>query len=233
MTREEYLHDFFEIYQLVSVLSDRNDCSVFRFRHKTLNKDIILRSLPSPVLAYDELCGIECENLPFIYESILLDDGQIVLEEFISGITLADMMEAVRYNYRSTKRIMLKLCNALTVLHERKIVHRDIKPENILLNKDGRVVLIDFSIARKESTKSHDTTVMGTVGYASPEQLGITQSDNRTDIYAMGVLMNIMLTGKHPSEFSANGRAKNIIRKCTDIVPSARYQTAKQLAEAL
>ena len=103
MTREEYLHDFFEIYQLVSVLSDRNDCSVFRFRHKTLNKDIILRSLPSPVLAYDELCGIECENLPFIYESILLDDGQIVLEEFISGLTLADMMEAVRYNYRSTK----------------------------------------------------------------------------------------------------------------------------------
>ena len=95
------------------------------------------------------------------------------------------------------------------------------------------MVLIDFSIARKKNTKNHDTTVMGTVGYASPEQLGITQSDIRTDIYAMGVLMNIMMTGKHPSEFSANGRAKKIIRKCTDIVPSARYQTAKQLAEAL
>ncbi|MBQ1272933.1 MAG: serine/threonine protein kinase [Clostridia bacterium] len=233
MTREEYLQKFFEVYQLVSVLSDRNEGSVFRVRHKERKQDLVLRSLPSPVSAYEELCGVCCENLPFIYESILLDDGQIVLEEYINGITLADMMETVRYNYRSTKKILLKLCNALTVLHERNIVHRDIKPENILLKKDGSVVLIDFSIARKKNTKNHDTTVMGTMGYASPEQLGITQSDNRTDIYAMGVLMNIMLTGKHPSVFSAKGRVKYIIRECTHIDPSARYQSAKQLAAAL
>ena len=233
MTREEYLHQIFETFQLVSVLSERNHCTVLRLRHKTLGKDMILRSLPTPIAAYDELCAVECSNLPTVYESKILEDGQVVLEEFINGITLADSMEVTTYNYRSAKKIMINLCNALTVLHDRKIIHRDIKPENILLDNSGRVILIDLGISRKVNNKNRDTQIMGTVGYTSPEQLGIAQSDARTDIYSMGVLMNILLTGKHPSEVTAGGRAKRIIQKCTQITPSSRYQTAKQLARAL
>ena len=92
---------------------------------------------------------------------------------------------------------------------------------------------IDFNVSRKVTNASRDTVVMGTVGYASPEQLGISQSDARTDIYAAGVLLNVMLTGKHPSETLASGKAGKIVRKCTAVNPSDRYQTAKKLFDAL
>ena len=72
-----------------------------------------------------------------------------------------------------------------------------------------------------------------TVGYASPEQLGVTQSDARTDIYATGILLNVMLTGKHPTEAFAKGRAGRIIRKCTALNPDDRYQCAEKLSDAL
>jgi serine/threonine protein kinase len=102
-----------------------------------------------------------------------------------------------------------------------------------MIAKDGRVFLIDLNAARKISNASKDTVVMGTVGYASPEQLGITQSDERTDIYATGVLLNVMLTGKHPSEKLATKKGGRIVRKCTDISPKKRYQSADKLYKAL
>lgn len=74
---------------------------------------------------------------------------------------------------------------------------------------------------------------MGTVGYASPEQLGFAQSDCRTDIYALGVLLNAMITGKHPSKQSAKGKIGNIVQKCTNVTPNLRYQSAEKLANAL
>ena len=74
---------------------------------------------------------------------------------------------------------------------------------------------------------------MGTVGYAAPEQLGLSQSDARADIYAAGVLLNVMLTGKHPTERFAPGRAGQIVRKCTALNPYDRYQAADKLAAAL
>lgn len=67
--------------------------------------------------------------------------------------------------------------------------------------------MIDFNTSRQVSGVKHDTVIMGTVGYASPEQLGIAQSDARTDIYAAGVLLNVMITGKHPSQQLAGGHA--------------------------
>ena len=71
------------------------------------------------------------------------------------------------------------------------------------------------------------------MGYASPEQLGVAQSDARTDIYAVGVLLNVMITGKHPSEELARGRMGKIVRKCTSVNPDDRYESAKKLVEAL
>ena len=176
---------------------------------------------------------IKTENLPEIYDVIELEDGIVVLEEFIDGITLAQMMEIKKYNYRETKKILRCVCNALEVLHNRGIVHRDIKPENIMLDNNGRTVLIDFNASRIVSDASKDTVIMGTVGYVSPEQLGVAQSDARTDIYAMGILLNVVLTGKHPSEKLALGKARRIIRKCTHVNPDQRYKSALKLASAL
>ena len=162
-----------------------------------------------------------------------MDDGQIVLEEYIDGITVADVMQTGKYNYRGARTILSEVCNALTVLHNRGVIHRDIKPENVMIEKSGRVVLIDFNASRKESTAGKDTVIMGTVGYASPEQLGLSQTDARTDIYAAGVLLNVMLTGEHPTECFARGRAGRIVRKCTALNPDDRYQSSEKLAQAL
>ena len=233
MTREQYLTELFDIYSLVSVLSDKNECSVLRVRNKSTEQDMVVRSFPTAVSAYEELYNISAQNLPLIYDVINCDDGQIVLEEFIEGVTISEVMESGNYRYLGTRKVIRAVCHALNVLHERNLVHRDIKPENVVIGKDGRVVLIDFNAARKISSASKDTVIMGTVGYASPEQLGVAQSDARTDIYALGVLLNVMITGKHPSEKMAKGKAGRIVRKCTNVNPDERYQSAEKLTHAL
>lgn len=233
MTREEYLSELLKAYRLVSVLSDKNGCRVMRMRNKALARDIVVRSFPDPVHTYDELYQIRCKNLPLVYDSVILEDGQIVLEEFIDGITVAEVMESGKYKYRGAKKVLCSVCNALSVLHQKNIVHRDVKPENIIIDKNGRVVLIDFNASRKISANTRDTVIMGTAGYVSPEQLGVTQSDNRTDIYALGILLNVMLTGKHPSETLVTGRSRNIVKKCTDINPDGRYSDVGKFYKAL
>lgn len=233
MNREQYLTEIFKAYSLVSVLSDKNECKVLKLKNKEHDKYIVIRSFPKVISAYEELYNINCANLPLIYDVINLDDGQIVLEEFIEGVTIAEVMESGKYRYTGTRKVLQSVCRALTVLHERGIVHRDIKPENVMIAKEGRVVLIDLNAARQISNASKDTVVMGTVGYASPEQLGVAQSDARTDIYAVGVLLNVMITGKHPSEKLAKGKAGRIVRKCTSVNPDERYQSAEKLAGSL
>ncbi len=233
MTRKHYLDKLFETYRLVKVLADKNGSQTLRVRHRTLERDMIIRSLPKPFEAYAMLCTIRCAQLPIIFDSITLEDGQIVLEEFIDGITVHDVMETGRYHYRGAKAVLSAVCDGLSVLHNANLVHRDIKPENIMIDKNGRVVLIDFNASRVIKSYGTDTVVMGTVGYASPEQLGVAQSDARTDIYALGVLLNVMLTGKHPSEMIADGRAGRIVKKCTNIHPNDRFSSVSEFKASL
>lgn len=233
MTREQYLAELFKSYRLVSALSDKNGCRVLRLRNKNEQKDLVLRSFEEKTAAYELLCGISCKNLPLIYDVINLEDGQIVLEEFIEGLTVSQVMECGKYTYFGAKKVIRAVLSALTVLHKKGLVHRDIKPENIMIDGSGRVVLIDFNAARKISAAKKDTVIMGTVGYASPEQLGLAQSDERTDLYAVGVLLNVMLTGKHPSECYAKGRAGKIVKRCTALNPDERYQSAERLSKTL
>ena len=233
MTREQYIDTVFKTYRLVSVLSDRNGGRVYRLRHRTQEKDIVLRSFATPVVAYEVLRDVRSQNLPEIYDTIALEDGQIVLEEYIDGVTVAQVMESGHYHPSGAKRVLSGVCRALSVLHSLDLVHRDVKPENVLVTAAGRVVLIDFNASRKVAIDCKDTAVMGTVGYVSPEQLGVSQSDSRTDVYAVGVLLNVMMTGKHPSEQLARGHAGRLVRKCTNINPGERFQTAEQLLKAL
>lgn len=233
MTSKEYMDSIFKVFQLISVLSEKNGCQVLRLRHRQKAQDLVLRRFPTPVEAYEALCGISCDNLPLIYDVISTEDGQIVLEEYIDGLTAAQVLETGLYHPRGAKRVMAGVCEALAVLHGMDIVHRDVKPENLVIGRDGRVVLIDFNASRKISCSRKDTVIMGTVGYASPEQLGLSQSDARTDLYAAGVLYNVLLTGKHPTEVYASGRAGRIIRKCTALNPSDRYPSAGKLKQAI
>ena len=233
MTQQDYLDTLLETYHLVHVMADKNNCRVLHLRHKELGRDLVVRQLAYPVAAYTTLCDLLCENLPQVYDVVDTVDGQTVLEEYVDGVTVAALAEGGRIRYRQAKKILRGVCHALSVLHQHGFVHRDVKPENVLVRPNGQAVLVDLNISRQVTTAGRDTRIMGTVGYASPEQLGLTQSDARTDIYACGVLLNVMLTGKHPSEQLARGRAGRIVRRCTAVNPDDRYRTAHRLALAL
>ena len=103
-----------------------------------------------------------------------------------------------------------------------------------MILRGDEAVLIDFDAARVyKSTGQGDTQILGTTGFAAPEQYGLSQSDGRADIYAVGVLLNIMLTGEHPSRKLAGGRMGRIVQKCTMVNPNKRYKNILHLMEIL
>lgn len=221
-------------YALVRVLSDKNGAQVLLCKHRALGRYVVLRRYPASIPVYDYLKTVSFPALPIVYDTYRLDNGQVVLEEYIDGITVADVLENGLYTYGGAKKVLFAVGNALSILHAVGFVHRDVKPENVMISKSGEVKLIDFNASRKVvPTAQNDTVQIGTIGYAAPEQLGLSQSDRHTDIYALGVLLNVMLTGKHPSQQLAKGKAGKIVLKATQIDPLSRYSTVLDLLEKL
>lgn len=205
-------------------------------RNNITGQLMVRRISPSgdfPVL--QALCGIKHRNLMEVYDLRLQDGVCISLCEYINGITLAFQVENGNlFDVKSAKRILCQICDGLTALHSRGIVHRDIKPENIMITNDGTAKIIDYSICRlTKPNQRKDTTVLGTAGYASPEQFGFAQTSATADIYACGVLLNYLLTGKLPNEELHQGALKPVIEQCIEIDESKRFQSADELKKVL
>lgn len=186
---------------------------------------------------YNTLKKLKIAGIPEIYHVIESRDELIIIEEYINGRTLQDLLdENGPFDIEAAIRITQKLCTVLHKLHnlDTPIIHRDIKPSNIICSAHGEITLIDFNVSRKyDTSKSRDTVFMGTADYAAPEQYGFGQSDARTDIYALGQLLNVMLTGKLPKEHPYDGNISKIISKCIHLDPNKRYRSVKQLSQAL
>lgn len=182
---------------------------------------------------YRRMLGINCPHLPKIY-AVEEDNGQVqVLEEYVQGDTLAFLMTGKPLPEESAKNILLQLCNALNVFHDIGAVHRDIKPENILIRGET-VVLIDFHASRiSNPVNASDTRILGTTGYAAPEQYGFSQTDARADIYALGVLLNEMLTLEHPSRRLAEGSLRPVIERCIEVNVDKRFSDVSELENAI
>ncbi len=193
----------------------------------TSEHKFVKRDYNSTARAFLEaLCENPHHNLPNIVE--VSEDFYVM--EYIEGKTLQSMVEVRPLSSSGAKNFALQLLDAVEVLHRANIVHRDIKPENIIITDDGILKLIDFDIARQIVTsKNCDTQVLGTAGYAAPEQFGFTQTDQRSDIYAIGIVYNFMLTGKFPSEELAQGQKGKIITKCIHIDREKRYKNINRL----
>lgn len=161
----------------------------------------------------------------------------IVIEEYIPGSTIGDnLMEQGLFSEKDTISICLKLCRILMELHGMKpaVIHRDIKPSNIILTPEKDVILLDFNAAKTENADGgRDTVLLGTAGFAAPEQYGFTTSSPQTDIYAVGVLMNMMLFGTLPTVRVAGGKLNSVIRRCLEINPRDRYASVRELYSAL
>ena len=176
--------------------------------------------------------------LPVIYECIQLDENRLlIIEEYETGKNLEECLESgMKFSEAEAAGMIRDLCMALQPLHDAKppIICRDLKAENVMLTADHRIKLIDFDIARQYQPGKHrDTVMMGTEGYAAPEQFGFSQTDARTDIYGLGVLFNYLLTGKFPVEEKAAGQMGKVISRCTAMNPEERYQNVKELMRAL
>lgn len=179
------------------------------------------------------LRGVKNRNFVTVYEICNQEKGITVLEEYVEGMTLEEIMKDGTLDRKTACSYALQLCDALTTLHAFGIVHRDIKPSNVIIKDDGTAVLIDFSIARLIKIKEKDTQALGTPGYAAPEQFGIAQSLSSADIYGLGVLLNMMLTGVHPSVDSPKGFIKKVIQKSTSTQISKRYSNAIEFKKAI
>lgn len=202
------------------------------------NRKIVVKKYVSVnvIPIYDKLKSISNIHLPKIYHCSSNHQTGIVIEEFINGMTLREYLDMSRtLSEEEILNIVNELCDVLKLIHTQNIIHRDINPENILISNDGVLKLIDFGIAREpDIEKRQDTTILGTVGYAAPEQFGFTQTDARTDIYAVGVLLNELLVGKLPSEMLYDKAPyKKIIQKCIEIDARTRYQSIDELLQAL
>ena len=174
---------------------------------------------------YQQLQTLPHPYLPQILQVEQHQDGITLLEEYIDGANLAE----IKLPEKQAVALMEELCEVLVFLHSHGILHRDIKPSNLLLAADGHIRLIDFDAAREEKPNvDSDTRLLGTKGYAPPEQYGFAQTDARADIYAVGVTMKQLL-GKRAEKRPY----RHILRKCTEFAPKRRYQTAGALLRAL
>lgn len=221
-------------YQFVKSLKKTEASQVLVYKNKATDKKMIVRYIIDGIEIYESLLTVKSKYLPQIYEVVRGEDKAIVLEEYIEGMNVGDVLEGGVYNEKGVVEVCRQVCDALTVLHSKGIIHRDIKPENIMITKYGQIKLIDFNASKKyKKEEVKDTKILGTTGFAAPEQYGISQSDARTDIYAMGVLINIMLTGEHPSKVMCKGRMKKVVSKAVSMNPDDRYQSSEDLKEVL
>ncbi|MCR4615403.1 MAG: serine/threonine protein kinase [Clostridiales bacterium] len=189
-------------------------------------------------------------NLPSIVDVIESDDTFLIVMDYIEGNPLSQSLEEFGAQPQDYVIDWAKqLCDVLEYLHTRTpaIIYRDMKPANIMLKPDGNITLIDFGTAREFKEKNlADTTCLGTVGYAAPEQFGgMGQTDARTDIYCLGATLYHLVTGCNPCEppyeilpiRSINPQLSSglerIIIKCTQRNPDDRYQSCAELMYAL
>ena len=175
-------------------------------------------------------------NMPRIVEAIEDEDRLIVIESYLSGKTLQQILsEKGTLPLPEVLRIALQLCRILERLHGKGIIHRDIKPSNVILSEDGVVKLLDLDAAKVyRAEESRDTKLIGTQGYAAPEQYGFGASSPATDIYALGILLNILAAGEFPNVRKTSDPALNtVIARCTRMEPAERYTSVAELREAL
>ena len=167
-------------------------------------------------------------HIPVILDYHEEDGVLIVTEERIDGVTLDKYIEDKNPGRKEKIKIINDLCDGLIFLHSAPvpIIHRDIKANNIMIANDGVLKIIDYDAAKTFKTgEMRDTVLIGTAGAAAPEQYGFAQSDPRTDVYGVGMLMQEMFAGDHAYD--------SVINKATRLDPQQRYQSIKALKTAL
>ena len=229
------------VYKAINI----NFNKVWAIKEVNLNSNTPIDFLAEPNILKD----LDHPALPRIVDIIYEKDKLFIVLDYIDGTSLNTFLEqSITIAEERLLSWAKDLCNVLNYLHnqENSIIFRDMKPGNIMLTREGKIKLIDFGIARQYKEESTvDTVVIGTRGYAAPEQYGNKQTDARTDIYSLGVTLYHLATGKGPNDppyelrpireinHKLSEGLEHIINKCTKQDPNQRYQKVEELLEDL
>ena len=181
------------------------------------------------IQVFEALKEIDSDYLPRIYHVEEIEDGLLVVEEYVDGELLADHLVLCKMTEEECLDIAEQVCDALEVLHSHEpiLIHRDIKPSNLIVTPNGKVKLIDYDSSRLYKEESEgDTRLLGTEKYAPPEQYGFSQTDCRSDIYSLGVVFE-----KFTDFFPQNKQKswKQLVERCTLFSPDSRYQSVAEV----
>ena len=241
-SRFGYPEDFLNEYDQMECLSGHRGRETFLVQRKKDGRQAVAkcydRSLYDLSREEDPLKDLEHPGLPRYLERYENERFVVILREYVEGTPLSDLVREREMQQAEILDICRQLCDILDYLHSRPtpVIHRDVKPENVILQEDGKAVLIDFDIARTYKQESDsDTLVLGTKAYAPPEQYGFAQTDARTDVYSLGVLLRFLLTGstRKNRNIHLDPALEKIIAKATAFSPADRYPDMKAMKRAL
>lgn len=180
------------------------------------------------------------EGLPAFIGEYQKGESICIVREYVEGLPLNQFVKESTPSESQVIFIIAQLCDILSYLHGHTppIIHRDIKPQNIIINNNGKIKLIDFGISRfYDKEAKADTVFFGTQEFSPPEQYGFSQTDCRSDIFSLGVVLCWLLTGETDAGNALsriqNRRLAGIVEKCTAFAPKDRYRDAASVRCAL
>ena len=265
-------------YEIQSPLGAGGMGEVYRARDTRLGRDVAIKVLPEGFAQDPErlqrfeqearvLGALNHPNLLAIFDVGIKDGLKYLVSEFLEGKTLREHLNGGALPQRKVVEYSTKIANGLAAAHEKGIVHRDLKPENVFVTNDERVKILDFGLAKSgvEAGQTLATavtaatapgTVMGTVGYMSPEQVRGLAADSRSDIFSFGAMLYEMASGKRAfsgdsaveamnailkseppeinlAESKSSPGVERILQHCLEKNPADRFQSARDLGFAL
>ena len=197
-------------YEIMSLIGSGGMANVYKAKDHKLNRFVAIKVLKKEYredkvfiskfrAEAQSAAGLAHSNIVNVYDVGDEAGLQYIVMELVEGITLKDYINNKgRLSVREATSIALQISAGLEAAHNNGIVHRDVKPQNIIISTDGKVKVADFGIARATSSQTINSGVMGSVHYSSPEQSRGGYSDEKSDIYSLGITMFEMLTGKVP-----------------------------------
>jgi serine/threonine protein kinase len=266
-------------YEIQAALGAGGMGEVHRARDTRLGRDVAIKVLPEAFAKNEDrlqrfehearlLSTVNHPNILAIHDVGSQDGLHYLVSELLEGQTLREKMNAGPLSQRRVTEYAIEISRGLAAAHEKGVVHRDLKPDNIFITKDNRVKILDFGLAKQSIVEGGQTgesatmagpsptqpgTVMGTVGYMSPEQVRGQNVDHRSDIFSFGAILYEMVCGKRafsgdssvetmnailkddPPELSESGlnvmpALERIVRHCLEKEPGLRFQSARDLS---
>lgn len=252
---KEYPAELTRDYEILECLGTGEGTETLLLKSADGRKCVVKCYRPeSPLFSREEpeaLKHLGKESFPEYVGEFRSGTMRCVLREYVEGETLAETaaqrkdpggkkdgsFTLWKFSEEEIVRTGCQICGALAELHSLQppLIHRDIKPRNVVLRPDGRAVLIDFGISREQNARAvtSDTVVLGTQGFAPPEQYGFAPTDARSDIYSLGILLNWMRTGRAEAPEKADTPLAKVICRAAAFDPANRFRDAGQMRRAL